>query len=63
MEWDVEGAGCESCFELLAWSVSCRGIRADRDRYTPFDSEGIFQHFDSTHEVDFDILERASLAL
>lgn len=36
---------------------------ADRRSYTPFDSEGIFQHFNATHEVDFDVLERASLSL
>jgi hypothetical protein len=50
---------------VLSYSrgVSCWGMRADQGRYTPFDSEGIFQHFNATHEVDFDILKRASFSL
>jgi hypothetical protein len=34
----------------------------DRKGYTPLNAEGISQHFDTAHEVNFDILEGATLS-
>jgi len=62
----------EMCEEQIVRVVLCCSrdnvskpltVRYEKIRYRPLDSEGIFQHFDTTHEVHFDVLEGATLSL